>query len=140
MRGRFFLDTNVFVYTLDKTAPTKRRLATRLVDEALTTGRGSASWQVVQEFINVATRKFLKPLSLSDCAQYVRRVLEPLCKVYPSTELYLRGLALSEQTGFPFYDSLIVQSAIETQATVLYTEDLQHGRVVHGVELVNPFV
>lgn len=59
---RFFLDTNIFVYTFDIRSPLKRARANDLVACALDTRRGVISNQVVQEFLNVATRKFVKPM------------------------------------------------------------------------------
>ena len=56
-----FLDTNVFVYTFDARAPEKQQRARELVRSALETGKGAISWQVAQEFLNVALRKFEEP-------------------------------------------------------------------------------
>ena len=46
---------------------------------------------------------------------------------------------LQEETGFSFYDSLVVAAALESGCSALLSEDLQSGRNVHGVALVNPF-
>ena len=46
MRDRFFLDTNIFVYTFDSREPKKRARAQDLVSDALTRGRGVISHQV----------------------------------------------------------------------------------------------
>ena len=75
MRDRFFLDTNIFVYTFDSREPKKQARAQDLVSDALTRGRGVISHQVVQEFLNVATQKFANPLSESDALVYLDRVL-----------------------------------------------------------------
>ena len=66
MNDRFFLDTNIFIYTFDDRELEKQNKAQELVSEALTSRRGCISFQVVQEFLNVATQKFSKPLSESD--------------------------------------------------------------------------
>ena len=55
--ARFFLDTNIFVYTFDDTSPLRRAKARELVELALTTGLGVVSHQVLQEFLNVATQQ-----------------------------------------------------------------------------------
>ena len=52
-----FLDTNVFVYMLDDTDEVKRRRAGQLVRRSIETGKGCISFQVVQETLNVATKK-----------------------------------------------------------------------------------
>ena len=62
MNDRFFLDTNIFVYSFDQTAPAKSRKATQLIRKALTTQKGVISYQVVQEFFNVALKRFSQPM------------------------------------------------------------------------------
>ena len=57
MRVDDFLDTNVFVYLFDETAPGKRQVADRLVQRGLADGRGCISYQVVQETMNVLVEK-----------------------------------------------------------------------------------
>ncbi|MDE2925999.1 MAG: PIN domain-containing protein [Acidobacteriota bacterium] len=56
-----FLDSNVFVYLFDETDPRKRQLAERLVKRALEHQTGCISFQVVQETLNVMTRKLKVP-------------------------------------------------------------------------------
>lgn len=63
----------------------------------------------------------------------------PLCEVFPDPSLYSQALSISSETGFSFYDSLIVASAIAGECAILWTEDLQHGRRIRGVEIRNPF-
>lgn len=101
---------------------------------------GIISYQVIQEFINVATKKFLTPLSLNDCRLYLNRVLSPLCEIFPSINLYMAGIELMENTGFSFYDSIIIASALQGGCKTLYSEDMQHERVVLGLMIINPFL
>lgn len=35
---------------------------------------------------------------------------------------------------------LLYRLALESGVSILYTEDLQNGQVIEGVEIVNPFV
>ena len=72
MSAKFFLDTNIVVYTFDAESPQKNRCAQELVEQALRTQEGVVSTQVVQEFLNVATTKFTVPLTLSDAQQYIQ--------------------------------------------------------------------
>lgn len=138
--GLFFLDTNIFVYSFDKTAPDKQRVAQQLIQNALTTQQGVISTQVMQEFLNVALRKFDPPMTVSEGREYLKDVLMPLCQHYPSITFYHRALLIQEETGFSFYDTLILTAALETGCTTLLTEDLQNGRTVQGVTIINPFV
>jgi predicted nucleic acid-binding protein len=138
-KEKFFLDTNIFVYTFESRSSSKRVLAQDLVSGALDTRRGVISYQVVQEFLNVATRKFAKPMKVPEAELYLARILMPLCEVFPDSSLYSRALSISSETGFSFYDSSIVASAIVGECAILWTEDLQDGRRIRGVEIRNPF-
>ena len=98
MSAKFFLDTNIVVYTFDSSAPKKKRRAQELIEQALRSQEGVVSTQVVQEFLNVATTKFSVPLTLSDAQQYLHDVLGPLCSVFPSIDLYRQALILQPIT------------------------------------------
>ena len=139
MPAEFFPDTNVLVYTFDRQEPDKQARSRRLVERALGTGDGVVSSQVVQEFLNVALRKFERPLSEDQALRYLREVLDPLCLVFPSTSLYETAVTLCRRWRFSFYDSLIVAAALESKCNVLYSEDFQDGQEVESLTIVNPF-
>jgi hypothetical protein len=44
-------------------------------------GRVIGSTQIVQEFVNVVTRKFEAPLSIGKCRKYLDPVLAGLCRI-----------------------------------------------------------
>ncbi len=77
---------------------------------------------------------------VSDSQEYLRTVLSPLCQHYPSVAFYERALLIKSETGYSFYDSLVVMAAIESKCTVLLSEDMKNGRVIHDLTIVNPFV
>jgi len=139
MNGKFFLDTNILVYTFDATAPAKQQIARELVSTALHLQHGVISYQVVQEFLNVATRKFSPALTLTDANIYLNKVLMPLCELFPCMSYYSKALEISERWGFSLYDSLIVTASLKTGCETLYTEDLQHGQVIQSLTIINPF-
>jgi predicted nucleic acid-binding protein len=58
MSARFFLDTNIFVYSFDASSPKKAAESRKLIRSAIQTRNGIVSYQVVQEFFNVALRRF----------------------------------------------------------------------------------
>jgi len=122
MNGRYFLDTNVLVYSFDVDGSRKRHVAEELIRSALADGKGMISFQVVQEFCSVATRKFARPFTTGDLREYLQKVLAPLCEIQSSTELYLTCLSIQEQTGYSFYDSLIVAAAVAGGCETLYSE------------------
>jgi predicted nucleic acid-binding protein len=137
--AKFFLDTNILVYTFDLSVPLRRAQARELVERALTTRQGLISYQVVQEFLNVALRKFDVPLTATDCRQYLEQVLVPLWRISPTAVLYRAALDIQEQSGYGFYDSLIVASALDARCRTLYSPDLQDGREFGALTVVDPF-
>lgn len=137
MSAEDFLDTNIFVYMFDGSDHFKRQRAEELVQRSLARGTGCISYQVVQETLNVATRKlgFLE----DDSRTLLTDILAPLWTVHPSADLYQLGLHVRGKYGFSFYDSIIVAGAIESGCTRLYSEDLQHGQRVESLTVENPF-
>jgi len=140
MSDRFFLDTNIFVYSFDQSAPVKARKAIQLIREALTTQKGVISYQVVQEFFNVALKRFSRPMQATDAEQYLRTVFHPLLSVHSSQALYAEALHLHAERGVSWYDSLIVSAALQARCDLLYTEDLQHGQHFGSLQVTNPFL
>lgn len=139
MSVKYFLDTNVLVYSFDGKAPAKRDRARDLIAKALREGSGVISWQVVQEFLNVALHKWEKPMSPGDASEYLSGTLEPLCTVFPSTTLWRSALSIHVTSQYRFYDSMIVASAQQSGAGILYSEDLQAGRQFGQLRILNPF-
>jgi predicted nucleic acid-binding protein len=139
MNAKYFIDTNIFVYSFDDTAPQKKTRALEIIQEALETGLGLISTQVIQEFLNVATRKFAVPMKSEDSKAYLRQVLNPLCNIYPDLLLYETCLDIQANTGYSFYDSLILAATVRGGCEILYSEDLQHAQIVRGAKIINPF-
>lgn len=139
MNADYFLDTNVLVYCFDENEPDKREIGRKLVATALRNGSGAISWQVIQEFLNVAMHKWESPMTAQDANEYLRTTLEPLCAVYPSASLWHAALSIQAQSQYRFYDSLIVASALQCGTKILYSEALQSGRKFGEMQIQNPF-
>jgi predicted nucleic acid-binding protein len=132
-----FVDTNILIYVV---SPSDRRSATanRLVEELLSSERFRTSTQVLQEFVAVATQKIESKLSIRATLEYLE--LWTTCHVVPIDCPAIRAAAhLSADRQLSFWDGLIVVAAKRCGATRLYTEDLNHGQIIEGVEVVNPF-
>jgi predicted nucleic acid-binding protein len=140
MPGRFFLDTNIFVYSFDQSAPAKAQCATQLIRRAVATRNGIVSYQVAQEFFNVALRRFAQPMTVAEAEQYLATVFRQLMAVHSSQALYGAALRLSDRYRLPWYDALILAAAVEGQCRVLFSEDLQHGQRFENLRVENPFL
>ena len=140
MSDKYFIDTNIFVYSFDTENPQKNDIAKRFIADALENGTGIISYQVIQEFLNVATKKFAKPLTFKDSQRYLTVVLEPLCEVFSSTELFHKALEIIDQWKCPFYDSLIIAAALQGDCAVIYTENMQNDQTIRDLTIKNPFI
>lgn len=139
MSARFFLDTNIFVYSFDRSAPAKSRRAVQLIQDAVNMSRGVVSYQVVQEFFNTALKRFPVPMTLAEAEQYLRGVFRSLLAVHSSLALFAEALSIQAAYKLSWYDSLIVAAAIQAKCEILYTEDLQQGQQFRSLKVVNPF-
>ncbi len=134
-----FIDTNVFVYLFDETDRLKRNRAREIVRLALN-GSWAISFQVVQETLNVITRKIPTPVTADHAGRFLNTVLLPLWSITPSVELYRRGLDIQSRYQYGFYDALIIAAALEAGCTRLLSEDLQHGQKIESLTIENPFL
>jgi predicted nucleic acid-binding protein len=136
--GEFFLDTNVIVYALNPKDSSKQKAAAKLLEKAHA-GKGYISLQVVQEFVNLATRKFQPAPPVPEVRQVVEDILLPLCRAIPSPAFLLDALDTHRLTKLSWYDCLILQAAVDAGCGTLYSEDFQDGFHFRGVTIRNPF-
>lgn len=130
-----FIDTNVLVYLFDRDSPAKQATARELVSA----GGLVLSSQVLSEFYVTVTRKLAQPL---DPAQADRAVAD-LCALpvrSVTANLVRAAIGRSRAAQLSYWDALIVETALDAGATVLLTEDLQHGQVIGGLRVQNPFL
>jgi predicted nucleic acid-binding protein len=128
-----FFDSNVVLHLLSADTAKAQRA------EDLIAAGGTLSVQVLNEFANVARRKHA--LSWDEIRE-ITTGLRGICAVEPLTEAtHERGLELAAHLRMSVYDGMIVSAALLAGCTTLYSEDLQHGRVVDGsLTIRNPFV
>ncbi|EMG09934.1 PIN domain protein [Leptospira interrogans serovar Grippotyphosa str. LT2186] len=139
MKDKVFLDTNLFIYNFDTENKTKHEKSKEIVLTALAENNYVISYQVIQEFSNVALKKFQIPLKPKDLAIYLKRVMFPLCSVYYTNENILNAIEIRNRYKLSFYDSVLIGSAIEANCKTLLSEDLQDGLQIKGLQITNPF-
>jgi|SRR5271165_4807900 len=140
MNVKFFLDTNIIVYAFGHSSPEKARIAQRLITDGAADKQAIISYQVVQEFINVALRGFRLALVRSDLESFVLTALFPMMAISSSPSLLIEALRVQGGNQFSWYDSLIVAAALQGGCKILYSEDLQHGRRFGDLVIQNPFL
>jgi predicted nucleic acid-binding protein len=135
--SRAFLDTNVLVYSDDPRYQAKRATALDLVQDHLRSRTGVVSLQVLQEYFVSATGK----LKLD--SELARQRVEVFAKFHvaePAVSDILAAIDLHRLHGFSYWDAIVIRSASRSGCSILLTEDMQHGREIDGVRIVNPFL
>ena len=134
--NRFFVDTNVLLYSLDGVNRDKQRRASEWISFLWSTGSGVLSWQVLHEFYANATRKL--GLETEIARTQVRRFQswEPLDTSFALVE---RAWYWLDSAGLSYWDGLILAAAERSGARYLLSEDFQANRQFHDVRIVNPF-
>jgi len=135
---RSFFDTNILVYLFDEDFPEKKAQAQALLEKETKNGKTLISTQVLQEFYVTVTRKLEVPLSPEKAEEVVRQFMVfPLVEI--SSSHILKAIRKSINLQFSFWDALIIEAAISGGASILYTEDLQHGQIIDNLKILNPF-
>ena len=116
---KYFLDTNIFVYSLDPVEPHKARISEALITRGVDSRLGVISYQVVQEFINVSLRQFKATMTVTELELYFFKVLLPMMTVPSSSGLFLEALRLQKANRIAWYDSLIVAAAVQGDCETL---------------------
>lgn len=133
-----FVDTNVLVYALADDDPERSPKAQALLRELMSAQLLRTSTQVLQELFVTLTRKIRAPLRAEQAVRYMDRIATWPVIVLDYSAIRA-AIELASRHRFSFRDSLVIVAAARSGATLLYTEDLQHGQTVMGVEIVNPF-
>jgi predicted nucleic acid-binding protein len=137
MSGLAFFDTNILVYTDDDRSPEKQARASGLFEDHQQRDTAVISLQVLQEYYATVTRK------LGVDAEHAQRKVELLARgnvVRFEARDVIAAIELHRLTRISFWDAMIVHAARLARARVLFTEDLQHGAILGGVPVVNPFL
>lgn len=127
-----FFDTNVLIYAF---AGNDKRVE---IAEQLVSMGGVVSVQILNEVANTLCNKF--KFTWPRIGQIIDSILEDCPNPQPLTfNTHRAALLICERYSYSVYDGLIIAAALEARCTILYTEDLQHGQIIEGLRIRNPF-
>lgn len=133
MNGNFF-DSNVLIYVASELSE-----KANIAESLLLAEPPLMSAQVLNECAHVLRRKLRH--DWIDIVKFIERLTLTGTVRAITVETTRRGLQLAERYRFSVWDSMIVASALEAGAEVLWTEDMHDGLVVDGqLRIANPFV
>ena len=133
-----FVDTNVLVHAYDRDAGAKHDVARALVEELWRSGTGALSVQVLQEFYVTVTRKMPSPLD-GPAARALVEVYGAWPVHRPGAEDVAAASILEQRHRLSFWDAMIVRSATELGAALLWSEDLSAGGQYGDLVVRDPF-
>lgn len=133
-----FIDTNVLLYAYDQGGDHRHDRALALVTELGRSRTGVLSVQILQEFYVNVTRKILVPLTVHD-AQQSLRTLSRWAVHSPLAHDVVAAAEIADSSKISFWDAMVVRSASQMGCRVLWSEDLNSGQTITGVEIRNPF-
>ncbi|MBN1381624.1 MAG: PIN domain-containing protein [Deltaproteobacteria bacterium] len=139
MRDKIFIDTNILVYAHDLSAGDRHTGAYAIVEKLWEDETGVISVQVLQEFYVITTRKILNPLKPQQARELIGNYLAWPVQVNDA-ELTMRASEISEKVNLSFWDALIIAAALRMDAKKIITEDLNHGQIIEGIRIENPFI
>ena len=134
-----FVDTNILVYAYDRGAGVKHERALKLVEGLWQDGNGAISTQVLQEFYVNVRRKAQQPISPQEARSLIGDYLtwKPIVN---DGDAVLEAIDAEGRYKLSFWDALVVVAAQKSGASIIYSEDFNHGRQFGSVRIENPFV
>lgn len=139
MSAKAFFDTNVLVYAFDKSEPDKGAIARRLIRDFGTEGNLVLSTQVLQEFYVTVTKARKLMLTKKQAEDIVNDLAQfPLVQV--DKDIVSRAMKRHQSDTFSFWDSLIVEAALQSGCSRLLSEDMQNGLIIDSLTISNPFM
>ncbi len=135
------VDTNVLVYAVDESEPTKQAQAIGLLEKLSAQSVPLVVlWQVAVEFI-VCLRRWESAgrLTWEDTLAYKSELLDPLPIIMPSPAILQVSMDLGRRYSLSHWDSLVIAACLDAGIESLYSEDMDSGTDYNGVHVIDPF-
>lgn len=134
--SKIFIDTNLFVYSIDQRDPEKKEKARAILKRIVDAHQPVISTQVIKEFYVVATTKLKAEQLIVKSIVHNFRNMEVVSN---DLELIEQAIDISVISQLSFWDSLIIAAAEKAHCEFVFSEDLNAGQTYRGVMAVDPF-
>lgn len=134
-----FVDTNILVYAHDAAAGEKHTRAKALVARIWNDRCGVLSTQVLQEFYVNIRKKAAAPVGTAEAKQWLTDYLNWEIVINDGNAV-IEAIDLEERYQVSFRDALILHAANSAGASVIYSEDFNHGRQYADLVVQNPLL
>jgi predicted nucleic acid-binding protein len=131
-----FLDTNVFLYAASKDPVDADKAV--VAEHLIRTTRFGVSLQVLQEFYHNCRIKARLGISSEQAELLIAALLRRPC-VATDAAIFAAARRLCERWQLRYWDAAMLAAAQSLGAKIFYSEDLSHGQVYDGIEVIDPF-
>lgn len=136
MSDRVLLDTNLWVYLYSKEPKEKYEKADALLLSHL--DALVVSTQILGELYNVLIKKKLQ--SQAQAQEIISQIIDgfDICEI--TSACVAEAIQINIRHGYSYWDSALIATALLSDCSILYSEDMQHDQVIAGrLRIVNPF-
>ncbi len=137
MNDRYFVDSNVFLYAREEQDSKKADRARDWLRYLVASRMVVTNLQVLNEVANVLLKRGQLP------TERVFEVVDELALLGAqpiSMETVTAARMLRFETGYAWWDCLLLASSVELGCKTFLSEDLHDGRAIRGLTVVNPFL
>ena len=133
-----FVDTNILVYSYSLDDPVKVERSRKLLRIDLDECDIFISTQIINEFYATMSRRRVPHDSIKQIINELYKCTQIRTLTFQIIEF---ALELKEKYLYSWWDSLVLSSALESNCSVLYSEDMQHKQIIeNSLEIINPFI
>jgi predicted nucleic acid-binding protein len=141
MKDKIFIDTNIFVYafldTDDSSQHAKHLKAVEFLKQFDANSQVIISTQVLSEYYSALLKNKINDEDIQESAKQLVNSIEV---VSVSKNIVMDSYSIKNKYRYSYWDSLIISSALQSNCTVLYSEDLQHNQKIEKqLSIINPF-
>jgi predicted nucleic acid-binding protein len=134
------IDTNIFLYSVDRHEPAKQLKAQQLLQQLRSTAQPAfLLWQVQGELVRQLRRwRDQGKLTHAEFVQHVQALRSLFPLLLPTAPVLDRALDLADRFSISHWDSMLLGAFKEAGITTLYTEDMGAPTIIDGIQLINP--
>jgi predicted nucleic acid-binding protein len=134
------VDTNIFLYSIDRGEPAKQLKAQQLLLQLRTASQPTfLLWQVLGELGRQLRRwRDQGKLTPTEFRQHIQvlRYLFPLA--LPTSAVFDLALNLADYFSLSHWDGMLLGACQAAGIATLYTEDMGAPKIIDGIQLINP--
>jgi predicted nucleic acid-binding protein len=136
------VDTNILIYSMDRSDLVKRAKARILIRQLRTSPPSTVLlWQVAGEFVRyLRFRQDRGEITGVGVLRYLNTFRRTFPLTFPTTNVLDRALDLANRYSLSHWDSMLLGACLVAQVDTLYTEDMGAPTTIESIRLINPFI